>query len=191
MVLTSTFLLNNALIVIRSSTFIFIIDSTLINQHRKLTNLLIHDEFLDLRMQATLKNDTLGILSSHPTVMQVEHRQLLKLYNIVNNNHVSLFQLKELDLLLAMNINRKLLLKELGLEILPSDISTYNFNPLVSIVPLILRFLSKHMSTKHDLLRVRTSHHSEDLLNLLQPNLSTIWVAHPLKIQRNVPLELS
>lgn len=93
-------------------------------------------------------------LSSYPIVMKAEPRQLLKLRGIVINNYVSVFQTKELDLLLAMAISRKVLLKERSLEIPPSDLSTCSFKPLMSIVPPILRFLNKHMSTKQDLLHM-------------------------------------
>lgn len=138
----------------RSSTTILIIDPTLINQHKKLMDLLIPDELLVLWMQATLKPNTLGTLNSYLIVLKAKPRQLLKFCSVVISNHVSLFQLKELDLLLVTNIRMKLLLKEHSLEILPSDLNTCSFEPLTSIIPSILRFLSQYMSTKQDLLRV-------------------------------------
>lgn len=110
--------------------------------------------------------------------------KLLKLCSIVSNSRVSLFQLKELDILLATNISGKLILKELNLEIFLHDLNFCSFKPLTSIVPPILHFLSQHMSIKKDLLRVWTSHYLEYRLNLLQPNLSTFCVG---RVERDSP----
>ncbi|KAE9617765.1 hypothetical protein Lalb_Chr03g0038831 [Lupinus albus] len=146
---------------------------------------------LQLGLQARLKLRTLGSPVHFQFTVRRISGQLLEFGRIVPHTHVSLLQLRELYLLLPLEVSGKLFLEKLSLEGVPSDILLFRLHLSPSILPPGFDFLHQHIGSIIYLLGINTTHCSEYLLQVLDPLICHIQSESALELIWITPTELS
>ena len=92
------------------------------------------------------------------------------------NGHVSLLQLKELNLFLPANIFWEVPSQELSPKHSPSNYNTFILQNRLSTHQPVISFFSQHVRAKAHHLNIVTLHNSEDPLVRIVPSLECWWM---------------
>ncbi|KAE9587499.1 hypothetical protein Lalb_Chr23g0274291 [Lupinus albus] len=143
-----------------------------------------------LGLQARFKLRTFGPSVFFQLSVWTKPGQFLKLGCILSHRHVTLLQPQKLHFLFPLQINRKIFLKELILEVSPYNHSPLCFHLPPSKFPPIFSLLHQHIRSIRHLLNVATTHGSEYAFQVLNPLVRTIRSEPTLEMARILLAEL-